>query len=62
MQSNSFKLSLRLLAVVSLAVLAVACDMLGGKKYDSDLSITLNPESAGKEAGEVSVVVRASGT
>lgn len=36
--------------------------MLGGKKYDSDLSITLNPESAGKEAGEVSVVVRASGT
>ena len=50
------------MAVVSLAVLAVACDMLGGKKYDSDLSITLNPESAGKEAGEVSVVVRASGT
>lgn len=61
MQSNSFKLSLRLLAVVSLAVLAVACDMLGGKKYDSDLSITLNPESVGKEAGEVSVVVRADG-
>lgn len=61
MQSNSFKLSLRLLAVVSLAVLAVACDMLGGKKYDSDLSITLNPESAGKDAGKVSVVVRADG-
>lgn len=61
MQSNSFKLSLRLLAVVAFAVLAVACDMLGGKKYDSDLSVTLNQESAGKEAGEVSVVVRASG-
>lgn len=61
MQSNSFKLSLRLLAVVAFAVLAVACDMLGGKKYDSDLSVTLNQESAGKEAGEVSVVVRADG-
>ena len=61
MQSNSFKLSLRLLAVVAFAVLTVACDMLGGKKYDSDLSVTLNPESAGKEAGEVSVVVRADG-
>lgn len=35
--------------------------MLGGKKYDSDLSITLNPESAGKDAGKVSVVVRADG-
>lgn len=61
MQSNSFKLSLRLLAVVAFAVLTVACDMLGGKKSDSDLSITLNPESVGKEAGEVSVVVRADG-
>lgn len=61
MQSNSFKLSLRLLAVVAFAVLAVACDMLGGKKYDSDLSVTLNQESAGKEAGKVSVVVRADG-
>lgn len=50
----------RILAFVAFVVLIVACDPIGVKK-NSELSLTLNPESAGKEAGEVSVVVRASG-
>ncbi len=50
----------RILAFVAFVVLIVACDTIGVKK-NSELSLTLNPESAGKEAGEVSVVVRASG-
>lgn len=61
MQSNSFKSPLRLLSVLALAVLAVSCDLLGGKKGDSELSVTLKEETAGKEAGSVGVVVRASG-
>lgn len=50
----------RILAFVAFVVLIVACDPIGVKK-NSELSLTLNQESAGKEAGEVSVVVRASG-
>lgn len=50
----------RILAFVAFVVLIVACDPIGVKK-NSELSLTLNPESAGKEAGEVSVVVRADG-
>lgn len=50
----------RILAFVAFVVLIVACDPIGVKK-NSELSLTLNTESAGKEAGEVSVVVRASG-
>lgn len=50
----------RIFAFVAFAVLIVSCDPIGVKK-NSELSLTLNPESAGKEAGKVSVVVRASG-
>lgn len=50
----------RILAFVAFVVLIVACDPIGVKK-NSELSLTLNPESAGKDAGKVSVVVRASG-
>ena len=61
MQSNLFKSPLRFLSILALAVLAVSCDLLGGKKNDSELSVTIKEESAGKEAGSVGVVVRASG-
>lgn len=60
MNVNWTKSISRILAFVAFVVLIVACDPIGVKK-NSELSLTLNPESAGKEAGEVSVVVRASG-
>ena len=60
MNVNWTKSISRIFAFVAFAVLIVACDPIGVKK-NSELSLTLNPESAGKEAGEVSVVVRASG-
>ena len=61
MNVNWTKSISRIFAFVAFAVLIVSCDPIGVKK-NSELSLTLNPESAGKEAGEVSVVVRASGT
>lgn len=60
MNVNWTKSISRILAFVAFVVLIVACDPIGVKK-NSGLSLTLNPESAGKEAGEVSVVVRADG-
>lgn len=60
MNINWTKSISRILAFVAFVVLIVACDPIGVKK-NSELSLMLNPESAGKEAGEVSVVVRASG-
>lgn len=60
MNVNWTKSISRILAFVAFAVLIVSCDPIGVKK-NSELSLTLNPESAGKEAGKVSVVVRASG-
>lgn len=60
MNINWTKSISRILAFVAFVVLIVACDPIGVKK-NSELSLTLNPESAGKEAGEVSVVVRADG-
>lgn len=60
MNINWTKSISRIFAFVAFVVLIVACDPIGVKK-NSELSLTLNPESAGKEAGEVSVVVRASG-
>lgn len=60
MNVNWTKSISRIFAFVAFAVLIVSCDPIGVKK-NSELSLTLNPESAGKEAGEVSVVVRASG-
>lgn len=60
MNINWTKSISRILAFVAFVVLIVACDPIGVKK-NSELSLTLNPESAGKESGEVSVVVRASG-
>lgn len=60
MNINWTKSISRILAFVAFVVLIVACDPIGVKK-NSELSLTLNPESAGKEAGEVSVIVRASG-
>lgn len=60
MNVNWTKSISRIFAFVAFAVLIVACDPIGVKK-NSELSLTLNPESAGKEAGEVSVVVRADG-
>ena len=61
MNVNWTKSISRIFAFVAFVVLIVSCDPIGVKK-NSELSLTLNPESAGKEAGEVSVVVRASGT
>lgn len=60
MNVNWTKSTSRIFAFVAFAVLIVSCDPIGVKK-NSGLSLTLNQESAGKEAGEVSVVVRASG-
>lgn len=60
MNVNWTKSISRIFAFVAFAVLIVSCDPIGVKK-NSELSLTLNPESAGKEAGEVSVVVRADG-
>ena len=60
MNVNWTKSISRIFAFVAFVVLIVACDPIGVKK-NSELSLTLNPESAGKEAGEVSVVVRADG-
>lgn len=60
MNVNWTKSISRIFAFVAFAVLIVSCDPIGVKK-NSELSLTLNPESAGKEAGKVSVVVRASG-
>lgn len=60
MNVNWTKSISRILAFVAFVALIVACDPIGVKK-NSELSLTLNPESAGKEAGEVSVVVRADG-
>ena len=50
----------RVFAFLAFAALIISCDLVGGKK-GSELSLTLNQESVGKEAGEVSVVVRADG-
>lgn len=60
MNVNWTKSISRIFAFVAFAVLIVSCDPIGVKK-NSELSLTLNPESAGKEAGKVSVVVRADG-
>lgn len=60
MNVNWTKSISRIFAFVAFAVLIVSCDPIGVKK-NSELSLTLNPESVGKEAGEVSVVVRADG-
>lgn len=60
MNVNWTKSISRIFAFVAFVVLIVSCDPIGVKK-NSELSLTLNPESAGKEAGKVSVVVRASG-
>lgn len=60
MNVNWTKSISRIFAFVAFVVLIVSCDPIGVKK-NSELSLTLNQESAGKEAGEVSVVVRASG-
>lgn len=60
MNVNWTKSISRIFAFVTFVVLIVSCDPIGVKK-NSELSLTLNQESAGKEAGEVSVVVRASG-
>lgn len=60
MNVNWTKSISRIFAFVAFAVLIVSCDPIGVKK-NSELSLTLNPESAGKEPGGVSVVVRASG-
>lgn len=60
MNVNWTKSISRIFAFVAFAVLIVSCDPIGVKK-NSELSLTLNPESAGKDAGKVSVVVRASG-
>lgn len=60
MNINLTKSISRIFAFVAFAVLIVSCDPIGVKK-NSELSLTLNPESVGKEAGEVSVVVRADG-
>lgn len=60
MNVNWTKSISRIFAFVAFAVLIVSCDPIGVKK-NSELSLTLNPENAGKEAGKVSVVVRASG-
>lgn len=60
MNVNWTKSISRIFAFVAFVVLIVSCDPIGVKK-NSELSLTLNPESAGKEAGEVSVVVRADG-
>lgn len=60
MNVNWTKSISRIFAFVAFAVLIVSCDPIGAKK-NSELSLTLNPESADKDAGKVSVVVRASG-
>lgn len=60
MNVNWTKSISRIFAFVAFAVLIVSCDPIGVRK-NSELSLTLNPESAGKDAGKVSVVVRASG-
>ena len=60
MNVNWTKSISRIFAFVAFAVLIVSCDPIGVKK-NSELSLTLNPESAGKDAGKVSVVVRADG-
>lgn len=60
MNVNWTKSISRIFAFVAFVVLIVSCDPIGVKK-NSELSLTLNPESAGKDAGKVSVVVRASG-
>ena len=60
MNVNWTKSISRIIAFVAFAVLIVSCDPIGVKK-NSELSLTLNPESAGKDAGKVSVVVRADG-
>ena len=57
MNVNWTKSISRIFAFVAFAVLIVSCDPIGVKK-NSELSLTLNPESAGKDAGKVSVVVR----
>lgn len=60
MNVNWTKSISRIFAFVAFAAMIVSCDPIGVKK-NSELSLTLNPESVGKEAGEVSVVVRADG-
>lgn len=60
MNVNWTKSISRIFAFVAFVVLIVSCDPIGVKK-NSELSLTLNPESAGKDAGKVSVVVRADG-
>lgn len=60
MNVNWTKSISRIFAFVAFAVLIVSCDPIGVKK-NSELSLTLNQESAGKDAGKVSVVVRADG-
>lgn len=60
MNVNWTKSISRIFAFVAFVVLIVSCDPIGVKK-NSELSLTLNQESAGKEAGKVSVVVRADG-
>ena len=39
----------------------VSCDILGGKKATSELSVTLSAETSGKDAGQVGVVIRTTG-
>ena len=60
MNVNWTKSISRIFAFVAFAAMIVSCDPIGVKK-NSELSLTLNPESVGKEAGKVSVVVRADG-
>ncbi len=52
---------LRLFPCALLLLAALSCDILGGKKNSSDLSVTLSSESEGMDAGSVRVVVRGSG-
>lgn len=51
----------RLLAVLGLAVTVISCDLLGVKKDEADLSVTIGSEEVGKAAGEVGVTVSALG-
>lgn len=52
----------RFLTVILLAVLALSCDLLGPKRDDADLSVTLKSELVGRASGEVGVTVRAMGS
>lgn len=51
----------RLLTFLALLSAAVSCDLLGGKKDDPELSLTLKSETVGRSAGEVGITVRAYG-